>query len=345
MTYNRTTWQKGDIVTADRLNNIESGLLRVATAVEVAPAGSSSNSNDVMASTAYVRSQFTNLNVSANNGVNETITELRQQNGRITSIIARPISINCSQISDIGTVLSHKADLESPRFTGAPVFTGNTNFTAGVSFSGTIPLYQGSRAIEYNNQLVTKSYVDNAIADAQVAAGGGSNNNISASLTAVNMSGNPETLVPDITLAYNTLYSLQIGNRQIKFTTPSYLTGDLSELTNEHGFVTADQVPSRTSQLTNDSGFITSTSIPNVPTRTSQLTNDSGFITSTSLPTVPTKTSDLTNDSGFITSTDLTGKANSADPTFTGTLTLGTTQITETDLQDLLALLGGGNNG
>lgn len=60
-------------------------------------------------------------------------------------------------------------------------------------------------------------------------------------------------------------------------------------------------VPTKTSDLTNDSGFITANDIPaaqDVPTKTSELTNDSGFITSASLPT---KTSDLTNDSGFIT--------------------------------------------
>ena len=60
-------------------------------------------------------------------------------------------------------------------------------------------------------------------------------------------------------------------------------------------------VPTKTSEITNDSGFITANDIPEaqeVPTKTSDLTNDSGFITSASLPT---KTSDLTNDSGFIT--------------------------------------------
>ena len=60
-------------------------------------------------------------------------------------------------------------------------------------------------------------------------------------------------------------------------------------------------VPTKTSEITNDSGFITANDIPaaqEVPTKTSELTNDSGFITSAD---VPTKTSDLTNDSGFIT--------------------------------------------
>ena len=75
-----------------------------------------------------------------------------------------------------------------------------------------------------------------------------------------------------------------------------------SDLTNDSGYITSDDVPTATSQLTNDSGFIT---IASVPTATSQLTNDSGFITSSDIPAIPTKTSDLLNDSGFITSANV----------------------------------------
>ena len=65
-------------------------------------------------------------------------------------------------------------------------------------------------------------------------------------------------------------------------------------------------VPTKTSDLTNDSGFITINDVPEVavPTKTSDLTNDSGFITINEVA-VPTKTSDLTNDSGFITLSDV----------------------------------------
>lgn len=76
------------------------------------------------------------------------------------------------------------------------------------------------------------------------------------------------------------------------------LTGSYNDLTDKP---TIPTVPTKTSELTNDSGFITANDIPaaqEVPTKTSDLTNDSGFITSAD---VPTKTSDLTNDSGFIT--------------------------------------------
>ena len=91
-----------------------------------------------------------------------------------------------------------------------------------------------------------------------------------------------------------------------------------SDLVNNSGFITSDDVPTKTSDLINDSGFITINEVPvvSVPTKTSDLTNDSEFITSADLPdiTVPTKTSDLANDSGFITSSDV--------PVTNGVLTL-----------------------
>ena len=68
-------------------------------------------------------------------------------------------------------------------------------------------------------------------------------------------------------------------------------------------------IPTKTSELTNDAGFVTADEIPeqsNVPTKVSDLTNDSGFITAADIPAVPTKVSDLTNDTGFITSSAIT---------------------------------------
>ena len=92
---------------------------------------------------------------------------------------------------------------------------------------------------------------------------------------------------------------------------------ELSELTNDVGFITDADVPTKTSDLTNDSGYITTADVsavglsgdyddltnkPTIPTLTSQLTNDSGFITNAQ---VPTMTSQLFNDSGYITSSDI----------------------------------------
>jgi hypothetical protein len=92
---------------------------------------------------------------------------------------------------------------------------------------------------------------------------------------------------------------------------------ELSELTNDVGYITDADVPTKTSELTNDSGFLISTDLasvalsgsyndltnkPTIPTATSQLTNDSGFIT---IASVPQYTSDLVNDSGFVVNTEL----------------------------------------
>ncbi len=100
---------------------------------------------------------------------------------------------------------------------------------------------------------------------------------------------------------------------------------ELSELTNDVGFITSADVPTKTSDLTNDSGYITTADVsavglsgdyddltnkPTIPTLTSQLTNDSGFITNAS---VPTMTSQLFNDSGYITSSDIPTEVSAFD--------------------------------
>lgn len=95
----------------------------------------------------------------------------------------------------------------------------------------------------------------------------------------------------------------------------------VSAFTNDAGYITSAALPTKTSDLTNDSGFITSSSLP---TKTSNLTNDSGFITAQDIPSIPSKTSDLTNDSGFITSSSL--------PTKTSDLTNDSGYITSASL-------------
>ena len=71
-----------------------------------------------------------------------------------------------------------------------------------------------------------------------------------------------------------------------------------SDLTNDSGFITSDDIPTKLSELINDAGFIT---ITDVPTKLSELLNDVGFITLADIPAIPTNTSQLNNDSGFLT--------------------------------------------
>ena len=102
----------------------------------------------------------------------------------------------------------------------------------------------------------------------------------------------------------------------------SELPTKTSDLTNDSGFITINDVPevtvpTKVSELENDKGYLTEhqdishlatkAELPTVPTKVSELENDSKFITIDEVPevTVPTKTSDLTNDSGFITINDV----------------------------------------
>lgn len=61
------------------------------------------------------------------------------------------------------------------------------------------------------------------------------------------------------------------------------------------------EMPTKLSQLENDEGFITAEDIPSFPSKLSEFDNDTNFITEEDMPSIPTKTSELTNDSGFIT--------------------------------------------
>ena len=108
-------------------------------------------------------------------------------------------------------------------------------------------------------------------------------------------------------------------------------------------------IPSRTSELTNDSGYITAEDIPDipiqvdVPTKLSELTNDVGFITADVIPDVPTKVSELINDAGYITANDLP----SPTPAIAGNITYNNSSsgLSATNVQaaiDEIAASGGG---
>lgn len=113
------------------------------------------------------------------------------------------------------------------------------------------------------------------------------------------VSSSMNTIISDLNLG-----TASTKNFSTDMNTPENLptTSAITSYISNQGFATTSQLPTKTSDLTNDSGFITAQNIPSIPSKTSDLTNDLGFITPSSLPT---KTSDLTNDSGFITSSDL----------------------------------------
>jgi hypothetical protein len=87
----------------------------------------------------------------------------------------------------------------------------------------------------------------------------------------------------------------------------SEIPSNVSQLTNDAGYITASAIPSDISAFNNDVGYLSAVTWndvsgkPNIPSNTSDLVNDSGFITANDIPAIPSKTSDLTNDSGFVT--------------------------------------------
>lgn len=124
----------------------------------------------------------------------------------------------------------------------------------------------------------------------------------------------------------------------------------LESLSNYDDTELRNEIPTKTSELTNDSGFITAEDVPEgsilyqttgqntdgamtqkavsdelnnkadkteIPSSLSQLNNDAGFITVNDIPpasNIPTKTSELENDSGFITVDDIPDRTET-DPT------------------------------
>lgn len=90
-----------------------------------------------------------------------------------------------------------------------------------------------------------------------------------------------------VSSSMNTIISdLNLGTASTKkfstdMNTPENLptTSAITSYISNQGFATTSQIPTKTSELTNDSGYITAQNIPSIPSKTSDLANDSGFIT------------------------------------------------------------------
>ena len=110
---------------------------------------------------------------------------------------------------------------------------------------------------------------------------------------------------------------------------------NVSELTNDAGYITMDSVPTiptNVSAFANDAGYLTdytetdpqfnawdkdyndlinTPEIPTVPNNVSAFVNDAGYITMDSVPTIPTNVSAFANDAGYLT------EYTETDPEFT----------------------------
>ena len=102
-------------------------------------------------------------------------------------------------------------------------------------------------------------------------------------------------------------------------------SGDYNDLTN------LPQIPQNVSELTNDAGYITMDSVPAIPTNVSAFNNDAGYLTgytetdpqfnawdkdyndlinTPTIPTVPENVSTFTNDAGYITTAQIPAQVN-----------------------------------
>ena len=125
------------------------------------------------------------------------------------------------------------------------------------------------------------------------------------------------------------LYSKEAGNGfsgdYNDLTNTPQIPQNVSELTNDAGYITMDSVPTiptNVSAFANDAGYLTdytetdpqfnawdkdyndlinTPEIPTVPNNVSAFANDAGYITMDSVPTIPTNVSAFANDAGYIT--------------------------------------------
>ena len=157
---------------------------------------------------------------------------------------------------------------------------GNTSYSFGsagsLTFETSVPVNADNAHLP--TSLAVKDYVDSSV------------------------SSSMNTIISDLNLG-----TASAKNFSTDMNTPSDLptTSAITSYISNQGFATTSQIPTKTSNLTNDSGFITAQDLPNVPNVVSAFTNDVGYITSADLPT---KTSDLANDSGFITASSIPTK-------------------------------------
>ena len=130
----------------------------------------------------------------------------------------------------------------------------------------------------------------------------------------------------------------------------AYVASAIEALNLGTTYATKSEIPTKLSQLTNDSGYtknvgtITGITMNGSSKGTSGVvdlgtvvtdvsgkanTSDLATVATTgayadligtpTIPTVPTNVSDFTNDAGYLVASDISGKANLASPTFTGT--------------------------
>ena len=219
---------------------------------------------------------------------NETYT-LRLWNDQAGDVVDTPVT---SPVPHDLLTISKDGGVYSTHFRGGYEID-NTSYSFGsagsLTFETSVPVNADNAHLP--TSLAVKDYVDSSV------------------------SSSMSTIISDLNLG-----TASTKNFSTDMNTPENLptTSAITSYISNQGFATRSQLPTKTSVLTNDSGFITAQDLPNVPNVVSAFTNDVGYITSADLPT---KTSNLTNDSGFITASDgsITNKALASEAVYSGT--------------------------
>lgn len=257
MAYTKTLWQKGDVLTAEKLNRIESGIESVHGVADTIQPGTSTDagSDTNIASTAYVRAAINKLdytidfsNMEKADLLASTWTKLVVENGIVKQTVRSGIQIQESQVTNLPADLALKAPINSPTFTGTVTLPGNPEGTNEAANKGYVDaqiasldsnLPSGSSASKtltalnmVDGKMTSATFTDISINKSQVSG-------LTDSLSKVNITA-ATNAASEIQLAPSTKYLLSVGDGSMVFTTPVIPT-NVSQLTNDSGFLTAHQ--------------------------------------------------------------------------------------------------------
>lgn len=211
----------------------------------------------------------------------------------------------------------------------AVVRNANNSLVANAQVGVRVNILQGSAS---GNAVYSESHVATTNANGLITVNIGGGSVLHGSFSGIDWSDGPYFLKTDIDPNGGNNYSIMSTQQLLSVPYALYakeaansFSGDYNDLTNTPVIPT---VPTNVSDLTNDAGYITAAqvpaqvnadwnattgaaeilnkpTIPTVPTNVSAFTNDAGYITSAAIPTVPTvptNVSAFTNDAGYLTS-------------------------------------------
>lgn len=328
--YNKTEWKNGDIITADKLNKIEDALYEInddnnnfATKDEipVVPTNVSAFTNDARyvtqyhthddyASKTYVDNAIADIDipkVDLSNYVTKSevpmvptkMSDLTNDAGYVTQYHSHDNYVSKTYVDDaIAGIDVPEVDLSNyvTKSEIPTVPTKTSDLTNDSNFITSIPSEYITETELSNKNYADKSYVTNAINNAQLGGSDGSTIDLSIYATKDDLANIADTIdIPTKTSQLDNDSGFLISI-PLEYVTESELTAK--------DYATKSYVDN--AQIDVDlSDYALKTDIPTVPTNISAFTNDSGYALRTDIPTVPTNVSAFNNDSGYIISNNI----------------------------------------